>query len=1019
MKRRWTISESYFSLMMILMTCALSGLGALWVAVENNRLRDQSDQVRTHVMETRKQSLVEMTNRLEATLDRAITIAEEQRRQQLKERVLETSSILLAIHSENQAGLPLQIRHALMRNALRKARSQKSQRFFFALNEDGTLMFNAIRPKLDGTPFARLSGQEEFPIARQAVDLALSAGDGYLTYRYPKPEAPEGPLFLKTTYVRLIKPLGWIVGTGYYHDEFYRTLKKRIIKELYRPTSPTADRVFILSDTGAPLTGHDFAAESTAALATQGLEEDGRFIQYDAPDGSTAYLGYLRPFSRLGWVIGASADTHAMGLALGQKQDALKQRIREQLLYVLVILCAAVAVSATVSGFFARHLARSFASFGTFFKKASRDFTTIDPDKLFFSEFKHLADAANRMILKRKIAEKALKENEEKYRTLVDNTLQGVMILQDQRIVFTNAACSILSGRTTGELLEATADILWGWTHPDDIDPVWTYFDSALRNPDSPPRTWAYRIRHGNGSTVWIEITVSHLRYLGRPAALCTFSDITRRKATEIELTDYRECLEDKVAEKTRELTKAKNLAESALKAKSRFLANISHEIKTPMNAIMGVAELLEAEGLTEKQRNYIEIMMRSSHALMTLIDDILDFSRADAGKLTAEVIDFSYLELLEEVTDTFTPQAEKKGLALVLEVDPDLPAMVTGDPLRIRQVLVNLMANAVKFTPSGSVTLCCRVVGRESDLITLETGVRDTGIGIDFSRLPHGDARILFEPFSQADCSTTREYGGTGLGLAICKKIVALLGGEITVRSRPGLGSVFAFQLTVPWRTPPHLPRLTTSQPVVLVGPPCADETGLCRCLEWWGYQVDRIHPAHAVPCPSPPWELAFWLLSDAELSPPGAPVVPDWPQGIAHTFAVCSGGLFDAAASLFKEVEALSILKKPLKPTHLSRRLVEIRGSLCPLPMPSTEAPEKWGPTPSAPPAQLTHTLVRLRDKLSHNKFETTQETDLLKVLVPPEAGHLIEELTYSIENFNYYSALATLEKIMASCR
>jgi len=207
MTTRWTISKTYFSFMMILMTCALAALGGLWVAVENNRLRGESDQVRADFMEIRKQTLVELTNRFEATLDRDIAMAEGMCRQQLKERVLETSSILLAIHSENHAGLPLETRHTLMRNALRNARSQKNQRFFFALNKDGALMFNAIRPELDGTPFAHLSGQEEFPIARKAVEIALSKGEGFLTYRYPKPGDAKGPLFLKTTYIRLIKPL--------------------------------------------------------------------------------------------------------------------------------------------------------------------------------------------------------------------------------------------------------------------------------------------------------------------------------------------------------------------------------------------------------------------------------------------------------------------------------------------------------------------------------------------------------------------------------------------------------------------------------------------------------------------------------------------------------------------------------------------------------------------------------------------------------------------------------------------
>ncbi|WP_300667429.1 cache domain-containing protein [Desulfoluna sp.] len=1018
MKKRWTISGTYFSFMMLLMVCTLTGLGGLWVAEELNQYKKDSHQIRSQFMASRRTTLVHLTDQIETSLQRDIALAERIFKQQLKERVLEAASLLLAIHSENQTGLPLETRHALMKNALRNTRYSEHRRFFFALSADGALLFNSIRPELDGTPFDHLAHQEEFPIARQIVDLAMNHGEGYLTYRYPKPTQAQGPLYPKTSYIRLIKPLGWIVGTGYYHDDFYQRLQKRLIQELHPLINTNGDRIFIFSDKGKLLIGPSCPEMDAASLSISGPGKAGQFIDYASPLKGTPFLAYMRPFPQWGWTIVASADTLAMDRAILRKQEALKKRIRDHLLYVLLILCTAITITALASGLFARHLARSFAFFSAFFKKASLDFTTIDPAKLFFSEFKSLADAANRMILKRKLTETALRENEEKYKALVDNTLQGVIIIQNRCIVFANAACTTISGLPHEDIIHAEDETLRQWTHPDDIDPVWACFETVFENPDSPPMTWTYRVIKGCGAIAWVEITVSHLWYLGHPAALCTLSDITRRKASEIELAGYREQLEEKVAEKTRELTEAKNLAETALEVKSRFLANISHEIKTPMNAIMGVAELLEAEGLTDKQQNYIDIMGRSSRALLTLINDILDFSRAKSGKITPEMISFNYLELMEEVADIFTPQAEEKGLALVIDIDPELPPAITGDPLRIRQVLVNLTANAIKFTHSGSVTLACRVVKKRDQTITFQTLTQDTGIGIDFKKLPHGDARSLFEPFSQADSSTTRKYGGTGLGLAICQNIIALLGGELTVQSSLGQGSLFSFHLTTPWDTSKRRPRLNITGSAVLVGPPCPEETTIRQTLQWFGFTVERIPEEAWTPSAPARWTLAFWLLPRDEMDVPGQPIIPDWPKGLKKTFAVCPGPLFDTTRSLLKDHADLVLLKTPLKPSQLNRRLSEVQTCLVQEETPPQESGQKIPAPSSAALTELAQTLALLREKLSENKFDTDLEIEQLKAVLPPEAEALIEDLAYNIENFNYYSALVTLKKITASC-
>ncbi|MBL0729344.1 response regulator [Piscinibacter sp. HJYY11] len=255
-------------------------------------------------------------------------------------------------------------------------------------------------------------------------------------------------------------------------------------------------------------------------------------------------------------------------------------------------------------------------------------------------------------------------------------------------------------------------------------------------------------------------------------------------------LQQANDTLEAKVTERTRELAIAKDQADAAAGAKAEFLANMSHEIRTPMNAILGMTDLALRTELTVRQKGYLQKARAAADSLLAILNDILDFSKVEAGKLELERREFALQGVFDRVTAIVGLKAQEKGLELLMNTAPEVPARLVGDPLRLEQVLINLCTNAVKFTDSGEiVVVTVRMLVSRDDGVTLRFSVRDTGIGISEAQLAG-----LFQPFAQVDASTTRQYGGTGLGLAICRQLVTLMGGEIGVKSQLGRGSDFFF---------------------------------------------------------------------------------------------------------------------------------------------------------------------------------------------------------------------------------
>ncbi len=371
-------------------------------------------------------------------------------------------------------------------------------------------------------------------------------------------------------------------------------------------------------------------------------------------------------------------------------------------------------------------------------------------------------------ITERKTAEEALRESRDELQAVYDSTSDGMLIadMETKTFVAANPAVSRILGYAEAELLSMTIVDL----HPLDTRPA--MLEAFEQAPGFGPRLIeAVPVLTKDGTLLRMDLSGRPIVFRGRPCVIAFLHDLTRR----IQLQE--------------ELEQAKVAAEAASEAKSRFLANTSHDLRTPMNAILGMTNLALQEELSPTVRDYLETARDAGTTLLSLLDHVLDVSRIEAGRLDLESTPFSLRKIVEEVVKTLGPTAYEKGLELISEWPAEPPRHVMGDPSRLRQILFNLVDNAIKFTPAGEVVVRKEVRSEEGGETVVGFSVADTGIGI-----AEEDRERIFEPFLQADSSAAREYGGSGLGLAITAGLVRAMGGEIHVQSEPGGGTTFRF---------------------------------------------------------------------------------------------------------------------------------------------------------------------------------------------------------------------------------
>ena len=784
MPAKRSMSQSYLLGLVTLATVPVVLLGYLWVSEQHRRFEELSGRWRAAYIETQQQALRRRVADIVSNLDFEREALERRQREMLQRAVDNGIAQLDTLVHFNKSDRSREQMRERARGLFAPIRFGSGRDHYVIYTDDSIALLLPAYSQWEKRDVSELRDINGVNFVARLLQQTRENGEAYIDAWFPQTDGRRGALLTKQ-YLRYYAPLGVFLGaTAYVEDmtqamqreELARLASKAGLEEMVLRVSDSNGNVLL--DTLQPaLKGRPVPSEAgvDAAVAEQ-LQHafeapDGGFVQMQRArrrgENPQSILVYMRSYPGWHWNLSAGYFLNPLESELERQRATLESDIDRRIVEgaLLVGLCGLIAV------LIARHLAlrtqRALKNFTHFFAEASRNATTIDVEQLPYSEFEELARDANDMVAQRNKIEQALRLSEQRFELALSasNSYLWDLNIRDKTVVIGGSFFKQLGYKAEARQIDFAE---WGeWIHPDDLP--------KLKQPrkDQSGFSHEFRIRAQDGSYRWFLARGGDVDFDANGKAvraLGTLIDVSVRKQME------------------QELIAARISAEDASHAKSQFLSSISHELRTPLNGVLGYAQILLRDGsASAEQRHNLHAIESCGQHLLTLIDDVLDLAKIESGKIEIQESTCDLYDLLESVSNIVRERVDAKALSYELDIAPQVPATVLIDEVKLRQILVNLLANAVKFTEHGGITL--RASLRDESMLQFQ--VQDTGIGIPLDR-----QRIIFEPFQQLGNAAT----GSGLGLPISQRLCEAMGGTLNVQSAIGTGSCFSFY--VPLRT-------------------------------------------------------------------------------------------------------------------------------------------------------------------------------------------------------------------------
>mgnify|MGYP000747598428 FL=1 len=718
--------------------------------------------------------------RLQTEMDSAVSFIEFTRmqtdavlRQRLRAQVDTAYQMVAAIYQQEKDRHPPAEVKALIIESLRPMRFFDDQGYYFIDDMSGRFVLLPVAPEFEGKLAPDNRDDKGNFVMRGLIQAAgKPPGEGYSQYRWYLPGSKD-EMADKLAYVRHFEPYDWLIGAGDYLFKWEERQKQEALARLRAVRFGKTGYIAVLGPDGRGLLSPGIPAlegKFLADLSPEMRETVSRLFLAATDEGRAVRYQWLNPET---------------GLVAGK--TALVRRVAPWN-WVVMVTMYDDDFQAILSKEMAQHAPLGVSSSSDLIISLLAALTLGIAGSLLFSRWTGRLFAANQQRLLDQ--QDALKQSEDKLNSILNSVEAYIYIKgRDYTYHYANRQVCELFGRSLPEIV-GTEDT--------------AFFDEPtcmrIRENDRRVIEQGERVSEeelnttvdGHVTRAFLSVKMPLRDASGEVYGLCGIStDITGRKRVEAELEQHRNHLEALVESRTLELGEAKEAAEAASRAKSAFLANMSHEIRTPMNAIIGLTHLMLREASQPRETDRLSKIADSARHLLAVINDILDISKIEAGRLKLDAREFSPRELLAKVSDMLEERALAKGLTLRTRLDEALPLRLWGDSLRLQQALVNFVGNAIKFSSEGEILISLALLSDDGKQVTIKIEVVDHGIGMTPEQQVH-----LFEAFVQADESTTRKYGGTGLGLAINRHLARMMGGEVGVESAPGQGSRFWMQL-------------------------------------------------------------------------------------------------------------------------------------------------------------------------------------------------------------------------------